>query len=377
MPWWSLALAAPPPPIVGGVPADDGAWPPVASLSTDLGFACTGVLVTDRHVLTAGHCGYGLTEVRVGSTRLDGGGEVRGVAVVTIHPGSFTTLDLALVELDAPVTTVAPALLADGCLGGAYVDGAEVVLAGFGATDTQGQVWPDRLMVATTTLRDADCSTLSAGCNAAVSPGGEFVAGGAGVDTCSGDSGGPVFLPSPDVPVVVGITSRAAEPTTVPCGDGGIYARGDAAAAWLRELGLDVPTATCDNDPPALELAPLTLAPGELRVVRGPAADDPDQSLTITAASDGPGVRAWGVADALVVAADPAFVGERTLDVTVVDDGVPPMRATATVAVTVRGAGTARGCATVPGPAVAPLLGGLAAISAAARRGPAGRRRTR
>jgi secreted trypsin-like serine protease len=43
--------------IVGGVPADKGEWPWMAALLRDkTDQYCGGVLITDRHILTASHC---------------------------------------------------------------------------------------------------------------------------------------------------------------------------------------------------------------------------------------------------------------------------------------------------------------------------------
>lgn len=45
--------------IVGGRPADPQEWPwMVALLRQETSLYCGGVLITDRHVLTAAHCVY-------------------------------------------------------------------------------------------------------------------------------------------------------------------------------------------------------------------------------------------------------------------------------------------------------------------------------
>src|SRR5207253_5511293 len=55
----------------------------------------------------------------------------------------------------------------------------------------------------------------------------ELVAGGEGHDSCNGDSGGPAYIKVGNANAVAGLTSRAPDTATSPCGDGGIYTRVD------------------------------------------------------------------------------------------------------------------------------------------------------
>ena len=61
------------------------------------------------------------------------------------------------------------------------------------------------------------------------------------LDTCNGDSGGPAYLNLSDgsqrgIFKVAGLTSRAANSSTVNCGDGGIYTLIPAYLPWLYEV---------------------------------------------------------------------------------------------------------------------------------------------
>jgi uncharacterized protein (TIGR03382 family) len=98
------------------------------------------------------------------------------------------------------------------------------------------------------------------GCVHAIQPGGEFVAGGGGTDSCFGDSGGPVYLDTPRGVVAIGAVSRGVNGAQMPCGSGGIYVRTDKIIDWIEQTtgrtvakddcGLDA-NAQDDNAQPA------------------------------------------------------------------------------------------------------------------------------
>ena len=214
--------------VVGGERSASDAWPSAASVFFGNSPGCSGVLIGPTLALTAGHCNsHQLNRIYVGGNDLRdlSQGELITVAERIEYPDSQSTYDLTLLVLSEPAETP-PITVAHGCLQAEIVNGAETQVVGFGATDTWGQQGSQVLMEATIPVTDADCSGQGRGCNHQVSPGGELVAGGDGVDSCSGDSGGPLYLWSSwGEPFLVGLTSRAAAPASVPCGDGGIYVR--------------------------------------------------------------------------------------------------------------------------------------------------------
>ena len=71
----------------------------------------------------------------------------------------------------------------------------------------------------------------------------EFQAGGMGLDSCYGDSGGPAFVTLGTGEVVLaGVTSRG-----YTCGEGGFYVIPYAALCWLnQETGVDLRSDACD-----------------------------------------------------------------------------------------------------------------------------------
>jgi MYXO-CTERM domain-containing protein len=155
-----------------------------------------------------------------------------------------------VIVLSTPITGVTPRALGTACTFQGFAANTQVHLVGFGSTDPQGGGANTRLNEVMVPVLDPDCTTGN-GCVAAVSPGGEFVAGGNGKDTCYGDSGGPVYLDTPRGPVVIGAVSRGLDNSPTPCGTGGIYVRTDKIAQWIETTtGKQISKDACAGTPP-------------------------------------------------------------------------------------------------------------------------------
>ncbi len=353
MPWWMFptALAAPPIveiapadgheevlPIVGGTPASAGTWPEVVALSTPTNFACSGILIAPDLVLTAGHCHFNLSHAQLDTTdHAVISGEVIDVATVTAHEDFFGTFDVAIVELVEPSTLPPPRLAIDCMADQLLQDGAEAVIVGFGATDLDGRVSTSILHEASVPVLDADCDDPSRGCHRELAPGGELLAGGEGIDTCTGDSGGPLYLFDQDgVPWLAATTSRAASPADTACGDGGIYVRLDAVVPWIEEVtGRRLLHPDCEG----VNRAPFP--PGQaLEVALGGTvtglvdATDPDADQNHTFTLETPpdyGFVQVGSSGLFTYHAPSNLVGPDRFTIRVEDDGYPPLAGTAIV----------------------------------------------
>jgi uncharacterized protein (TIGR03382 family) len=221
--------------VIGGTQVPAGKWPDtVAVLGQG---SCTGTLIAPDVVLTAGHCvDANMTEVVANTTDYAGAGGIRStIKSITAYPNWETSYDVAVIVLNTPITGVTPRKVGTACtFTEGFAASTMVHLVGFGLTDTAGQGNNTKLNETMAPVTNPTCTDMGAGCVQSVSPGGEFIAGGGGKDSCFGDSGGPVYLDTPRGAVVVGAVSRGLDGAATPCGGGGIYVRTDKVIQWIE-----------------------------------------------------------------------------------------------------------------------------------------------
>jgi secreted trypsin-like serine protease len=234
--------------IVGGSETEPGEYPDCCLIGRRFSngtqsWFCTGVLVHPRVVLTAGHCQdptfpiniVALKAVNQAALR---DAEIIGVRRVVVNPGYPQRMgnDISVLILRR-TATVAPTPIAST----ADIAAAEkTTLVGFGNNDilsTKGFGIQRQVVVDITNVRraagddlDEDEETLGFESDL------EFVAGGAGYDSCNGDSGGPAYILVGAQRKVAGLTSRATEGATAPCGEGGIYTRVDTQREFINAV---------------------------------------------------------------------------------------------------------------------------------------------
>jgi MYXO-CTERM domain-containing protein len=361
------------PPVVGGEPAEAGRWNDAAAVFDGDVQVCSGTLVAPDLVVTAGHCvleSNPPSDVKLGATELAGAGETIEVSRALQHPDSSDTFDVGLLELAQP-SSFTPRVLATGCVLDRYLEnGAPVAIVGWGATDADGQQTSDVLMEGRSVITDQDC-TGGRGCYPAVSPGGELTAGGDGVDSCPGDSGGPLYLLTDIGEFLVGITSRGFDDFDVVCGEGGIYVRPDAVLDWIeQESGRTLPRATCNERPaPTAEATALEVEAGDsIEVMVTPNDPDAGDSHVFGAATAPAHGQLEIEPDGTVrYTADADYGGVDAFAVDVADDGVPSLSAQLAFDVNVVPGDDGCGCRAAEDRG-APLLVALAALIPLARR---------
>ena len=322
-----LGLLLDPAPVIGGMNADAGKWPDTGAVlykqtdGTDMQM-CTGVLIAPTVVLTAGHCDPSLDpsigmldNLLLGTTSLarPQDGETVPVKTVIQYPNSQSSIDVTVLILQQPATTK-PRAVATGWAKLDIQNGAPVEFVGYGSIDQNGNTYIDNLQQAQSTITDYNCTT-SSGCNTAARPDGELGAGGMGIDTCPGDSGGPMYLLASYGTFVAGITSRGYDNSQFACGGGGIYGRPDKIVPWIEQMtGV---TVTHGPEPTAEPIAAIKGGAGETTID----ANDPKSEKHTFAITTQPamGKAAVNASGRVRVCTDATATGSDSVTVTVTD----------------------------------------------------------
>jgi hypothetical protein len=291
----ALLLAAPTraasPRVVGGHDAAPGSFGAVADVALGGMDICSGTLIAPGWVMTAAHCASvtgslsngivptpvayppGAFGVTLGTVRADGaGGESHQVSQVVIDPAygsdSGGGNDVALLRLDH-ASAVAPISIAAQSERSLWLPGVLTTIAGFGTTAQDSSQTPAVMQVAQVPIvADPVCAaayprnTSSQVANDGAFDPSTMVCAGypdGGVDTCAGDSGGPLLAVRPEGPFrLVGATSfgnGCAQP-----GYPGVYARVAEGPIRAFVAGV-VPEALAPEQPPP-SAAPTTPAAG-------------------------------------------------------------------------------------------------------------------
>ncbi|XP_068712141.1 chymotrypsin-like elastase family member 2A [Montipora foliosa] len=261
--------------ITGGHEAKPGSWPWMTNIFiTGLGeyFKCGAALISDRWVLTAAHCTIGnlgamivpaskypeMLKVQVGVHNLDkpeGCEQEIAVKKVFLHPqwdittkntSSGTKIssshDLALLELNQPVkfTTRVRSMCLDN--GQSFNAGKMCYIAGWGTETLKGP--PTRI------LHEASLPLVShEQCNDPLSYSGviqgDMICAGykqGGVDTCEGDSGGPLMCQGEEGRwFLTGVASFGHTGCGLPY-KYGVYTRIVNHLQWISQItGMDIP----------------------------------------------------------------------------------------------------------------------------------------
>lgn len=218
------------PRIIGGGPASEGEYPFMVGLFSagyegPEGLFCGGTLIDPQYVVTAAHCVSDIdydpssVEVVIGRTKLTSTQGVRvklaGIIVHPLYDSSKSLNDVALLKLENPVPGV-PLQVIGANESSLWAPGIQAKIIGWGLTDPEViyPAFPDVLQEADVPIHsDSDCENAY---GYAYTPASHVCAGKLasgpntfdGVDTCYGDSGGPLFVSDQNGSFrLVGITS--------------------------------------------------------------------------------------------------------------------------------------------------------------------------
>jgi secreted trypsin-like serine protease len=215
-------------------------------------YVCGGTLLSNRYFLTAAHCATqpdsttplapSALHVTLGKadkndfTSADrysvAANQVDALFHYTGANHDVPDDDLALLTLATPAPpSLDPLRLVGGDETSLWAAGAAATVIGWGTTERGGL--SDELLQATVPMQSD--TTCASAWGSEVDGATMVCAGGGATDTCGGDSGGPLMVDDGGVLVLAGLTSWGADPCAEP-NRPGVYARLGAPAlnAWVR-----------------------------------------------------------------------------------------------------------------------------------------------
>ena len=250
----SVAAHASPSTIIGGVNANEEAWPWIVSLSDSRGnHFCGGALIHPEIVVTAAHCLSGMSAqnivARVGLEQQNAAGsaDITQVSAILSHPNYSSRSsdnDIALVQLSEPSSKPIVRLITDEVEGSLIPGGTTVRVQGWGAMDSQGYQYPNQLQSVDVEMVDFNECNSRSRYNGVLSQ--NMICAGdlyGEQDSCYGDSGGPLAVYANGEWVLSGVVSWGYE-----CANAqfpGVYARVSRYIDWISEY---LPIEVADND---------------------------------------------------------------------------------------------------------------------------------
>ena len=283
------------PQVVNGRLGDPRAFPSLVAIADrarylDSGLydaqVCGGTAVTTTLIITAAHCvfegGRTTSANQIVVARTPSGAltdpqtQVVTVRSITVNPDYDERTqagDLAVLDLRVPLEGIEPILPAlPGEDAQLTPGGATAAVAGWGATTGSGRNFPDRFRVGDLTVfPESACGggrdyTIEGVTFFGYGPGdvdpevmlcADGVRNGAIVDSCIGDSGGPLIAGTADERRLVGVVSWG--PQRCASTFSGVYTRVSAFTSFLRAQGVPfAPTPTDAPSPPTIVNATVT-----------------------------------------------------------------------------------------------------------------------